>query len=59
MSDFNKISDLYPYGRTGGHRFFTTEVWTWCGLVTYYVLFFIHLDSRQVHVAGVMPHPDA
>ena len=38
--------------------FFTTEVWTWGGLVTYYVLFFIHLDSRKVHVAGVTPHPD-
>jgi transposase InsO family protein len=36
--------------------FFTTEVWTWCGLVTYYVLFFIHLDSRKVYVAGVTPH---
>jgi putative transposase len=21
--------------------FFTTEVWTWCGLVTYYILFFL------------------
>jgi putative transposase len=38
--------------------FFTTEVWTWCGLVTYYVLFFIHLGSRQVAVAGMTPHPD-
>ena len=38
--------------------FFTTEVWTWCGLVTYYVLFFIHLGSRKVHVAGVTVHPD-
>jgi putative transposase len=38
--------------------FFTTEVWTWCGLVTYYVLFFIHLGSRKVHIAGVTPHPD-
>jgi putative transposase len=38
--------------------FFTTEVWTWCGLVTYYVLFFIHLGSRRVHMAGVTPHPD-
>jgi putative transposase len=38
--------------------FFTTEVWTWGGLVTYYVLFFIHLDSRKVHVAGMTPHPD-
>jgi transposase InsO family protein len=38
--------------------FFTAEVWTQCGLVTYYVLFFIHLGSRKVHVAGVTPHPD-
>lgn len=39
--------------------FFTAEVWTWGGLVTYYVLLFIHLGSRQVHVAGVTPHPNA
>jgi transposase InsO family protein len=38
--------------------FFTTEVWTWCGLTTYYVLFFIRLGTREVHVAGVTPHPD-
>ncbi|HEY5864311.1 MAG TPA: helix-turn-helix domain-containing protein [Candidatus Tectomicrobia bacterium] len=38
--------------------FFTTEVWTLCGLVTYYVVFFMHLGSRQVHVAGVTPHPN-
>jgi hypothetical protein len=38
--------------------FFTAEVWTLGGLVTYYVLFFIHLGSRQVHLAGVTPHPD-
>jgi integrase-like protein len=37
--------------------FFTTEVWTTAGLVTYYVPFFIHLASRKVHVAGVTPHP--
>src|SRR5262249_27480126 len=35
--------------------FFTAEVWTLGGLVTYYVLFFLHLSSRQVHVAGVTP----
>jgi putative transposase len=38
--------------------FFTAEVWTWCGLVTYYIVFFIHLDSRKVYVAGVTPHPN-
>jgi putative transposase len=36
--------------------FFTTEVWTLGGLVTYYILFFIHLETRQVHIAGVTPH---
>ena len=38
--------------------FFTTEAWTWGGLVTYYVLFFIHLDTRQVHIVDATPHPD-
>jgi putative transposase len=32
--------------------FFTTEVWTWCGLVTYYVLFFIHLGSQRFTSQG-------
>jgi len=39
--------------------FFTAEVWTLSGLVTYYVLFFVHLGSRKVYVAGVTPHPTA
>jgi putative transposase len=38
--------------------FFTAEVWTLGGLVTYYVLFFIYLGSRRVQVAGVTPHPN-
>jgi putative transposase len=38
--------------------FFTTEVWTWGGLVTYYVLFFLRLRTREVHIAGLTPHPD-
>jgi putative transposase len=41
-----------------GTDFFTVEVLTWRGLVTYYVLFFIHLESRRVSVAGITRHPD-
>jgi putative transposase len=37
--------------------FFTAEVWTLGGLVTYDVLFFIRLGTREVHVAGMTPHP--
>ena len=36
--------------------FFTVEVLTWRGLVTYYVLFFIHLESRRVSIAGITHH---
>jgi putative transposase len=38
--------------------FFTVEVLTLRGLVTYYVLFFIHLESRRVDVGGISVHPD-
>jgi transposase len=38
--------------------FFTAEVWTLGGLVTYDVLFFIHLGSRKVEIAGMTPHPN-
>jgi hypothetical protein len=41
-----------------GTDFFTVEVLTWRGLVTYYVLFFIHLESRRVSLAGITRHPD-
>jgi transposase InsO family protein len=37
--------------------FFTAEVWTLGGLVTYYVLFFIHVGSRKVQIAGLTRHP--
>ena len=41
-----------------GCDFFTVEVLTWRGLVTYYVLFFLHLESRRVTVGGITRHPD-
>jgi hypothetical protein len=41
-----------------GIDFFTVEVLTWRGLVTYYVLFFIHLESRRDSLAGITRHPD-
>src|SRR5450830_101395 len=41
-----------------GTDFFTVEVLTLRGLVTYYVLFFIHLESRKVDIAGITVHPD-
>jgi putative transposase len=40
-----------------GTDFFTVEVLTWRGLVTYYVLFFLHLESRCVTLAGFTRHP--
>ena len=38
--------------------FFTTEVWTIRGLVTYYTAFVIELHSRRVRVIGSTPNPD-
>jgi putative transposase len=38
--------------------FFTTKVWTLRGPVTFYVLFFLHVHTRRVHVAGMTPNPD-
>jgi hypothetical protein len=40
-----------------GTDFFTVEVLTWQGLVTYYVLFFMHLETRRVSLAGITRHP--
>ena len=36
--------------------FFAIEVWTPKGLVTYYVLFVIHLSTRKVSIAGATPN---
>jgi transposase InsO family protein len=45
------------WGVNAGADFFTTEVWTWRGLVTYYTVFVIDLASRRVHMLGSTPHP--
>jgi len=34
-------------------------VLTWSGLVTYYVLFFIELESRRVWIGGITRHPES
>lgn len=39
--------------------FFSYEVLTFKGLVTYYVLFFIELGTRQVKIAGITNYPNA
>jgi putative transposase len=38
--------------------FFSVEVWTPRGLITYYVLFVISMADRVVHVAGITTRPD-
>jgi len=38
--------------------FFTKDVWTGFGKVTYYVLFFIHVGTRRVRVAGMTVQPN-
>jgi putative transposase len=41
-----------------GTDFLTAEVFTLRGLMTFYVLFFIHLESRKVEIAGITIHPN-
>jgi transposase InsO family protein len=38
--------------------FLTIEVWSWRGLVTHYVLFFIEVASRKVVIAGMTTNPN-
>jgi putative transposase len=46
------------WGTIAAADFFTTDVWTRRGFVTYYSLFVIDLASRRVHFAGPTRHPD-
>jgi len=47
------------WGSIAAADFFTTEVWTWQGLLTYYTVFIIDLASRRVQILGSTPHPEA
>lgn len=38
--------------------FFTKDVWTAFGKVTYYVLFFIHVGTRRVKISGITVQPN-
>jgi transposase InsO family protein len=46
-----------PWDILAATDFFTVEVATWHGLVTYYVLVIMELSTRRVHMAGITPHP--
>ncbi|MFT4543407.1 MAG: putative transposase [Planctomycetota bacterium] len=47
------------WGEVAATDFFTAEVWTSRGLVTFYTLFVIDLKTRRVHIAGITVKPDA
>jgi transposase InsO family protein len=47
------------FGEIAATDFFTTEVWTPKGLVTYYTLFLVDLKTRRVHVSCSTTNPDA
>jgi putative transposase len=49
---------LAHWGTIAGADFFTTEVWTWRGLVTFYTVFVIDLASRRVRLLGTTLHPE-
>ncbi len=39
--------------------FTTVEVWTRSGLVTFYILVVMHLETRRIEIAGATPHPNS
>ena len=39
--------------------FFTTEVWTKNGLITFYIFFVMELKTRRVSIAGITTQPDS
>ena len=57
-ADFVADVSWRALGAVAGADFFTTAVWTWRGLVTFYTVFVIDLASRRVQIVGSTPHPD-
>ena len=46
------------WGAIAATDFFSVEVVTWRGLVRYFVLFVIDLETRRIEIAGISPAPD-
>jgi transposase InsO family protein len=46
------------WGAIAATDFFSVEVITRSGLVRYFVLFVIDLETRRVEIAGILPRPD-
>ena len=46
------------WGAIAATDFFSVEVITRSGLVRYFVLFVIDLETRRVEIAGILPQPD-
>ena len=57
-SDFVADVPAGALGRIAAADFFTSEVWTWHGLVTFYTVCVIDLVSRRVQILDSTPHPD-
>ena len=49
--------DFFPVRRSPEGEGGTTEIWTCCGLTTFYVLFFIQLSTRKVVLGGITTSP--
>ena len=49
---------ILEVSREAASDFFTGEVWSRRGLVSYYVLFVMELATRRVCIAGITTHPD-
>ena len=57
-----RLFSLAHYHRERNHQDLGNELiedaWTVRGLVTYYTLFAIELESRRIRIIGSTPHPD-